>query len=167
MTVQSHLWRAGRAGPSDDPGNCARGTARDPSRHNTPPRLRHCHDPGAGGDVSVGDRCCRRILAVLDDPVGVSSAGQHAHLARRCGRVSAYLPDVASFCSLPLNPRQEDWADAATLLGPGGLVDLFTAQARPPAGLGSSLQPRRRADDQARETLELPRWPRTHRRARR
>lgn len=91
----------------------------------------------AGGAKVVGRSMLSPVSgseAVLDDPVGVSLAGQHAHLARRHGRVSAYLPDVASFCSLPLNPQQEDWADAATLLGPGGLVDLFTAQARPPAG---------------------------------
>ncbi|MEU2350330.1 GNAT family N-acetyltransferase [Modestobacter sp. NPDC049651] len=72
--------------------------------------------------------------AVLDDPVGESLRGHHAHLARRLGRTATYLPDVATFAAVPGDPTPADWADLAALVGPGGLADLFTAPATPPAG---------------------------------
>ncbi|NHC46821.1 GNAT family N-acetyltransferase [Motilibacter sp. K478] len=72
--------------------------------------------------------------AVLDDPVGASLRGRHAHLARGRGRVAAYVPEVATFVAVPPDPRPGDWADLAGLLGGGGLADLFSCPATPPAG---------------------------------
>lgn len=70
--------------------------------------------------------------SVLDDPVGASLHGRHAHLARRRGRVAAYLPEVATFSALPAVPDAADWADLAALLGSGGFADLFSGTATPP-----------------------------------
>ena len=72
--------------------------------------------------------------AVLDDPVGESLRGRHAHLARRLGRTATYLPAVATFAAVPGQPTAADWADLARLLGPGALADLFSAPVMPPAG---------------------------------
>jgi ribosomal protein S18 acetylase RimI-like enzyme len=69
---------------------------------------------------------------VLDDPVGESLRGRHAHLARRQGRVLSYEPAVASFSALPPQPAPDDWSDLATLVGPDGLADLFSTSAVPP-----------------------------------
>ena len=70
--------------------------------------------------------------AVLDDPVGESLRAGHAHLARSHGRAGAYRREVASFGAVPVEHRPEDWDDLATLLGPGGFADLFSAAAEPP-----------------------------------
>ncbi|MFJ6075268.1 GNAT family N-acetyltransferase [Streptomyces sp. NPDC093065] len=69
---------------------------------------------------------------VLDDPVGSSLGGRHAHLARRLGRAATYLPDVATFSSVSTDPDAEDWADLAKLLGPGAFADMFGCPALPP-----------------------------------
>ncbi|SNR40616.1 GNAT family N-acetyltransferase [Blastococcus mobilis] len=69
---------------------------------------------------------------VLDDPVGQSLRGHHAHLARRLGRVTTYLPEVATFAAVPSEPTNADWEDLARLLGPRELADLFSATATPP-----------------------------------
>ncbi|MFG3510559.1 GNAT family N-acetyltransferase [Streptomyces sp. NPDC047821] len=71
---------------------------------------------------------------VLDDPVGRSLRGPHAHLARTVGGAAGYVPAVATFCALPAEPDAADWADLATLLGPGELADMFSNAAPPPAG---------------------------------
>ncbi|MFI6179118.1 GNAT family N-acetyltransferase [Nonomuraea sp. NPDC051191] len=68
----------------------------------------------------------------LDDPVGASLRGRHAHLARRLGDAVAYRQDVATFCSVPADPDERVWADLARLLGPGELADLFSLPATPP-----------------------------------
>ncbi|MGK5497405.1 GNAT family N-acetyltransferase [Streptomyces sp. URMC 125] len=70
---------------------------------------------------------------VLDDPVGRSLAGRHAHLARRLGRAATYLTDVATFCSVSTAPDAKDWADLAELLGPGAFADMFGCPALPPS----------------------------------
>ncbi|CAL9422215.1 GNAT family N-acetyltransferase [Streptomyces sp. NPDC057340] len=70
---------------------------------------------------------------VLDDPVGQSLGGRHAHLARRLGRAATYPTDVATFSSVSAAPDAEDWADLARLLGPGAFADLFDCPAVPPA----------------------------------
>jgi ribosomal protein S18 acetylase RimI-like enzyme len=82
---------------------------------------------GAGALVSDVD------AAALDDPVGQSLRGHHAHLARRIGGAATYLPEVATFAAVPSEPTQTDWTDLARLLGPGELADLFSAPAAPPA----------------------------------
>ncbi|MEV0362048.1 GNAT family N-acetyltransferase [Nocardia fusca] len=70
--------------------------------------------------------------AVLDDPVGESLRGHHAHLARRIGRAGTYLPEVATFAAVGADPEPGDWADLARLLGPGELADMFSCAAPPP-----------------------------------
>ncbi|QNP68684.1 GNAT family N-acetyltransferase [Streptomyces roseirectus] len=72
--------------------------------------------------------------AVLDDPVGESLRGHHAHLARRVGRAATYLPDVATFSAISTDPDATDWADLAHLLGEGAFADMFSRPAQPPAG---------------------------------
>ncbi|MER7282463.1 GNAT family N-acetyltransferase [Dactylosporangium sp. NPDC000244] len=73
-------------------------------------------------------------IAVLDDPVGESLRGPHAHLARRLGRAATYADGVATFVSVPSEPSAADWEDLARLLGPGGFADLFSASVTPPGG---------------------------------
>ncbi len=70
---------------------------------------------------------------VLDDPVGESLRGHHAHLARRHGRALAYVPQAATFVAVPREHHPDDWADLARLLGSGGFADLFSLPATPPA----------------------------------
>jgi ribosomal protein S18 acetylase RimI-like enzyme len=70
----------------------------------------------------------------LDDPVGESLRGRHAHLAVELRRVARYTDGVATFVAVPSEPSPDDWADVAALLGPGGFVDLFSAEVEPPAG---------------------------------
>ncbi|MFL9653682.1 GNAT family N-acetyltransferase [Streptomyces sp. PB17] len=70
--------------------------------------------------------------AVLDDPVGQSLGGRHAHLARRLGRAATYHREVATFSAVSTEPDAADWADLAGLLGPGAFADLFSCPAVPP-----------------------------------
>jgi GNAT superfamily N-acetyltransferase len=70
--------------------------------------------------------------AVLDDPVGESLRGRHEALGRRIGRAATFLPDVATFSAVPLDPDAADWADLARLLGRGGFADMFGCPANPP-----------------------------------
>ncbi|MEU3729217.1 GNAT family N-acetyltransferase [Streptomyces sp. NPDC033538] len=70
---------------------------------------------------------------VLDDPVGQSLGGRHAHLARRLGRAATYLTDVATFSAVSTDPDAKDWADLAELLGPGAFADMFSCPALPPS----------------------------------
>ncbi len=67
--------------------------------------------------------------AVLDDPVGETLRGHHAHLARTLGGAVTYQPDVATFSSLTGNA----WADLAKLLGPNAFADMFSHPATPPS----------------------------------
>ncbi|OQR63439.1 GNAT family N-acetyltransferase [Streptomyces maremycinicus] len=71
--------------------------------------------------------------SVLDDPVGQSLGGQHAHLARRLGGAATYCTDVATFSAVPVQPEAQDWADLAALLGPGAFADMFNCPAVAPA----------------------------------
>lgn len=68
----------------------------------------------------------------LDDPVGESLRGAHAHLARRLGRAATYLPGVATFSAVSADPDAAEWGDLARLLGRGELADMFSAPAAPP-----------------------------------
>ena len=81
----------------------------------------------------------------LDNPVRSSLAGPHARFAERRGNVSRYPRDVCPFLAMPDEPGAADWADAAALVGPGGLLPLAGVQAPPPAGwaievLGEGVQ---------------------------
>ncbi|MFI9028072.1 GNAT family N-acetyltransferase [Streptomyces sp. NPDC053560] len=68
----------------------------------------------------------------LDDPVGASLRGHHAHLARRLGRAATYLPGVATFSAVSADADDTAWADLAQLLGPGQFADMFSCPATPP-----------------------------------
>ncbi|MCX2734420.1 GNAT family N-acetyltransferase [Saccharopolyspora sp. NFXS83] len=74
-----------------------------------------------------------RGTGALDDPVGESLRGHHAHLARRVGSAATYLPDVTTFAAVPADPGAAEWADLARLLGSGELADLFSSPATPPS----------------------------------
>jgi ribosomal protein S18 acetylase RimI-like enzyme len=81
----------------------------------------------------------------LDNPVRSSLAGPHARFAERHGSVLRYPADVCPFLALPDDPGTSDWADAAELVGPSGLVLLAAVPVRPPAGwevvaLGEGVQ---------------------------
>jgi ribosomal protein S18 acetylase RimI-like enzyme len=71
-------------------------------------------------------------MHVLDDPVGQSLLGRHAHLARRAGNTATYQAGVARFSAMPASPTGSDWDDLAMLLGRGAVADLFTAEVTPP-----------------------------------
>ncbi|WP_030219885.1 GNAT family N-acetyltransferase [Streptomyces bikiniensis] len=71
-------------------------------------------------------------LAVLDDPVGESLRGRHAELGRRHGKAAAYLPEVATFSSVPADADAAAWADLARLLGRDAFADMFGCAAAPP-----------------------------------
>lgn len=73
-----------------------------------------------------------RDSAVLDDPVGESLRGHHAHLARRLGGAATYLPGVSTFSALAGDPGPAEWNDLARLLGRGELADMFSCAAPPP-----------------------------------
>ncbi|MCO5971921.1 GNAT family N-acetyltransferase [Actinoallomurus soli] len=73
-----------------------------------------------------------RDAAVLDDPVGESLRGHHAHLARRRGGAATYLPGVATFSAVSTDPDPGEWADLARLLGRGEFADLFSCPVLPP-----------------------------------
>jgi ribosomal protein S18 acetylase RimI-like enzyme len=69
----------------------------------------------------------------LDNPVRSSLTGPHARFAERRGNVLRYQPSVCPFMALPAEPDAADWADAASLVGPGGMLPL-AVQVAPPAG---------------------------------
>ncbi len=71
---------------------------------------------------------------VLDTPVLSSLTGPHAPFAERCGRVLRYPADISPFFAMPAEPDEADWADAATLAGPGGLLALAGDRFPAPAG---------------------------------
>jgi len=77
----------------------------------------------------------------LDNPAWTSLTGPHETLAERKGRAARYLPDVAPFAALPLEPEPQDWADLAALAGPGETVVIAGPLRTPPEGwtVGMSL----------------------------
>jgi ribosomal protein S18 acetylase RimI-like enzyme len=70
----------------------------------------------------------------LDNPVLSSLTGAHARFAERRGNVLRYPVDVSPFLAMPDEPDEEDWRDAAGLVGPGGLLPLAGVGVPPPAG---------------------------------
>jgi len=70
---------------------------------------------------------------VLDDPARASLLGAHAGFAESVGAVLRYDPEVSVFVCLPPEPGEQDWRDAAELLGPGGRLGLGGTTATPPA----------------------------------
>jgi len=61
---------------------------------------------------------------VLDNPTWAALSGPQAGFAERKGRALRFHPDVGPFYGMPDDPSAQDWADAAALAGPGGLVTL-------------------------------------------
>ncbi|WUJ68316.1 GNAT family N-acetyltransferase [Kribbella soli] len=55
----------------------------------------------------------------FQNPVYAALTGPHAHLAEVRGNARRYPSAVAPFLALPDEPTEQDWADAAVLLGPG------------------------------------------------
>ncbi|MFI9504809.1 GNAT family N-acetyltransferase [Nocardia sp. NPDC052566] len=70
----------------------------------------------------------------LDDPVRASLRGEHRRFAGWVGRVGRYDPDVARFVGHPPVLDEQDWADLAALLGPGGVTGLRGSGHVPPEG---------------------------------
>ena len=71
---------------------------------------------------------------VLDNPVRASLLGAHARFAESVGGVLRYHPEVSIFASLPPDPGEQDWRDAAKLLGPGGVLLTAGDASTPPPG---------------------------------
>jgi ribosomal protein S18 acetylase RimI-like enzyme len=61
----------------------------------------------------------------LQNPVYAALTGPHAHLAEVRGNARRYPTAMAPFLALPDKPTNQDWADAARLLGPGGGAALI------------------------------------------
>lgn len=70
----------------------------------------------------------------LDDPVRGSLRGVHRRFAGWAGRIGRYDPEVARFVGHPPVLDEQDWADLATLLGPGGSTGLRGGGHVPPDG---------------------------------
>jgi len=60
----------------------------------------------------------------LDNPTWFALTGPQAAFAERKGQALRFQPDVSPFYGLPDQPTADDWANAAALAGPGGLVTL-------------------------------------------
>jgi ribosomal protein S18 acetylase RimI-like enzyme len=75
-----------------------------------------------------------RVPHPLDNPVLSSLTGPHARFAERCGSVLRYQPGVSPFAAMPDSPGAADWADAARLAGPGGVLPLAGLRVPPPDG---------------------------------
>ncbi|MEU2093085.1 GNAT family N-acetyltransferase [Nocardia beijingensis] len=73
-------------------------------------------------------------LHPLDDPVRASLRGEHRRFAGWVGRIGRYDPQVARFVGHPPVLDERDWADLATLLGPGGSTALRGHGHVPPDG---------------------------------
>ncbi|MFI0091989.1 GNAT family N-acetyltransferase [Streptomyces bobili] len=71
---------------------------------------------------------------VLDNPALASLTGPHARFAERRGRVLRYPVDVSPWLAVPDDPDAGDWADLASLAGPGGEVPLPGFPGEVPAG---------------------------------
>jgi ribosomal protein S18 acetylase RimI-like enzyme len=71
---------------------------------------------------------------LLDNPAWAALTGPQAGLADRKGRALRYQPDVCLFYGMPDDPTGQDWADAAALAGPGGLMTLFASSTPFPDG---------------------------------
>ncbi|MEU7069819.1 GNAT family N-acetyltransferase [Streptomyces narbonensis] len=71
--------------------------------------------------------------SVLDDPVGESLRGRHAHLARSVGRAVTYLPDVSTFAAVSTHPDPARWDDLTELLGRDAFADMFSCPVLPPS----------------------------------
>jgi ribosomal protein S18 acetylase RimI-like enzyme len=69
----------------------------------------------------------------LNNPVRAALLGPHSQFALSKGEALRYPADVSPFAALPDEPGDDDWRDAAILLGPGGMLTL--------ADVGSTITP--------------------------
>jgi ribosomal protein S18 acetylase RimI-like enzyme len=70
----------------------------------------------------------------LDNPARASLLGPHASLAERHGSALRYPADISPFVALPDEPGEADWADLASLVGPGEVAVTAGVAAAPPPG---------------------------------
>lgn len=68
----------------------------------------------------------------LDNAIHSALTGPQAPFAQRRGNVLRYPVDMSPFMALPDGPDATDWADAATLAGPGTTVTLGDPGVEPP-----------------------------------
>ena len=61
----------------------------------------------------------------LDNPVYEALGGTQARFAVVRGRARRYEDDVAPFIAVPAAPSEQDWRDAADLVGPGGFAGVI------------------------------------------
>ncbi|WP_432890958.1 GNAT family N-acetyltransferase [Kribbella sp. CA-245084] len=71
----------------------------------------------------------------LQNPVYAALTGPHSHLAEIRGNARRYPSAVAPFLALPDEPTEQDWSDAAALLGPGTTGALMRPDFPVPASL--------------------------------
>ncbi len=64
----------------------------------------------------------------LDNPIWWSTQGHQASLAETRGRAARFLPEVSPFAGFEGPPTPVDWADLATLTGPGGSAAVVTTE---------------------------------------
>ncbi|GAA5049996.1 GNAT family N-acetyltransferase [Nocardia callitridis] len=69
---------------------------------------------------------------VLDDPVGASLRGAHAHLGHTLGNTGLYRSGVATFATVGVDPGPQEWRDLAQQLGRGEVADMFSCDSLPP-----------------------------------
>ena len=69
----------------------------------------------------------------LENPVHSALTGPQRAVAEVRGAAARYLPTVAPFAALPLDPTAQDWADLAALVGAGGQVVLAGPERPAPA----------------------------------
>ena len=79
---------------------------------------------------------------VLRNPVYGALTGPHASFAEIRGNARRYPDAFAPFLALPDDPTEEDWANAAELIGPGTKVAL----ARPDLPIPDSFKLDRQFD---------------------
>jgi ribosomal protein S18 acetylase RimI-like enzyme len=87
----------------------------------------------------VADRDNR---APLTNPAYYALAGPHAGLAEIGGRARRYPAEIAPFLGLPDDPTEQDWTDAAALIGAGHTAALI----RPDLPIPDSFKVDRRFD---------------------
>ncbi|MFC1411361.1 GNAT family N-acetyltransferase [Streptacidiphilus sp. N1-12] len=68
----------------------------------------------------------------MDSPALAALTGPQAGFAEQRGRVLRFPVDMSPFAGLPADPEADDWADAAALVGPGGLLVLPGYTTPPP-----------------------------------
>ncbi|MDR2280476.1 MAG: GNAT family N-acetyltransferase [Gordonia sp. (in: high G+C Gram-positive bacteria)] len=73
--------------------------------------------------------------SILDNPAFAALNGPHSRFAERVGRAVRYPSDVSPFTAIPPEPTADDWADLATLVGPGGVAAFGSPSGvTPPSG---------------------------------